>query len=124
MKTKLEFFKQDGRWYADVPEHTLDENEMILGSDEFLEKISRGNERIAMEFSTDSADSYLVKLSMSSHDEDGAEYLMSGPFIDAIEEGGVTLPLTIWICNVTHTVLGEHPDVIYITRFFDTYIGV
>ena len=25
-------------------------------------------------------------------------------------------PLTVWLCNVTHTVFGEHPEVIYITR--------
>ena len=29
MKT-IRFFKQDSRWYADIPNHTLEENEMVL----------------------------------------------------------------------------------------------
>ena len=31
MEAKLRFFKQDKKWYADVPNHTLDENEMVMG---------------------------------------------------------------------------------------------
>ena len=36
MTTTLRFFKLDNRWYADVPNHTLAENEMVAGSDDFL----------------------------------------------------------------------------------------
>ena len=28
----LKFFKYNNRWYADVPNHTLDENEMVAGA--------------------------------------------------------------------------------------------
>ena len=32
-----------------------------------------------------------------------------------LEENGVDLGVSVlWICNVTHDVLGEHPEVIYI----------
>ena len=40
MEKYLEFFKLNGSWYADIPENTLEENEMLLGSDEFLEKVN------------------------------------------------------------------------------------
>ena len=36
----LRFYKNNDRWYADVPDHTEEENEMVLGADTFLEKIS------------------------------------------------------------------------------------
>jgi hypothetical protein len=31
----------NSRWYADVPNHTLDENEMVCGADSLLEEISQ-----------------------------------------------------------------------------------
>ena len=37
---KQRFFKLDSRWYADVPGHTLAENEMVCGADSLLEEIS------------------------------------------------------------------------------------
>ena len=35
MKT-LRFFKENDKWYADVPDHTLEDNEMVFGSDILL----------------------------------------------------------------------------------------
>ena len=116
MEKYLEFFKQNGSWYADIPENTLDENEMLLGSDEFLEKVIGGHSRVAMNLSTEENGPYLVKMVISMHDDMGGEYLLSGPLIDEIEETGTSLPMTAWICNATHTVFGEHPDVIYINE--------
>ena len=40
MKTTIKFFKQDGCWYADVAGHTLEDNQMVAGSDTFLESIN------------------------------------------------------------------------------------
>ena len=37
---KQRFFKLNSHWYADVPGHTLDENEMACGADSLLEEIS------------------------------------------------------------------------------------
>ena len=43
MEKTIRFFKiNDGvnaGWYADVPGHTLEENQMVSGSDTFLEKV-------------------------------------------------------------------------------------
>lgn len=115
MKKIIQFFKQDCKWYADVPEHSLMDNEMVLGSDEFLEKVSDGYDKINLGLSTEEPETYLVKMTMVSHDDDGAEYLISGELIDNMEYVGYNIPMTVWICNVTHTVFGEHPEKIYIT---------
>ena len=48
----------------------------------------------------------------------GGEYSMSGKLIDKFEKEGNHLPLTVWIRNATHTIFGEHPDVIYIKNIY------
>jgi len=119
MEKYLEFFKLNGIWYADIPENTLDENEMLLGADEFLEKVVGDCKRVAMDLATVEPDEYLVKMTISSHDDMGGEYILSGKLIDKIEiNEGISLPMTAWICNATHTVFGEHPDVIYIKNIY------
>ena len=40
MKSKLRFYKEKEKWYADVPGVSKEDNEMVFGSDIFLEKIS------------------------------------------------------------------------------------
>ena len=122
MKTKVRFYKnEDNNWYADVPGHTLEENEMVMGSDAVLEMISNGNKAIGsdaafdmisngkdeviLEVSDEPIVDYLAHFHMTEHDEDGASYESCGN-ADILGE--------IWICNVTHDVLGEHPEDIYI----------
>ena len=106
MIKEIRFFKQDGIWYADVPEHTLEENEMVAGSDRFLDDISCNSNEVIMRISTEEPESdYVAHLKMIEHDSVGASYKV----ISALE-----VPEKVWICNVTHTVLGEHPENIYI----------
>ena len=118
MEKYLEFFKLNGIWYADIPENTLDENEMLLGADEFLEKVVGDCKRVAMDLATEEPEDYLVKMVISSHDDMGGEYIISGKLVDKFEDDGTSLPMTAWICNATHTVFGEHPDVIYIKNIY------
>ena len=40
MEKTLRFFKQDNKWYADIPYHTLEENEMVMGADIALEYLA------------------------------------------------------------------------------------
>ena len=114
MKTTIRFFKQDGRWYADVAGHTLAENQMVSGADTFLETIDSllwNNGRVLMTVSDDNADrTFLAKLTMRSHNQWGATYMLSGPVAEQHNAVGFEL----WICNVTHDVLGEHPRSIFI----------
>lgn len=107
---KLRFFKLNGHWYADVPNHTLEENEMVAGADKFLEYISKGKSKVTLELSdiprTSSCNAYAT-LFMLKHDYSGATYFVSSRDNNINGE-------TLWICNVTHDVLGEHPAYIFI----------
>ena len=42
MESKLSFYKEQERWYADIPEVSKEDNEMVLGADIFLDKVSLG----------------------------------------------------------------------------------
>lgn len=126
MKTNLKFFKQDGRWYADVPEHSLEDNEMVLGADEMCELLSNGKDSVEVEMETglvlslNEPRQYLLRLARLEHDDDGATYSLGGFLFNEIMDKALNkdskFPLTVWLCNVTHTVFGEHPEVIFITK--------
>ena len=66
MTTTLRFFKLDNRWYADVPNHTLAENEMVAGSDDFL-RLSQG-ESLRGLFRISQTDSNAQALAEAHHD--------------------------------------------------------
>ena len=104
MNKTIEFFKQNNHWYADVPNHTLEENEMVEGADTLLECLADGYPRIALTISTEPDEETQIHLKMIEHNSCGATYILnSNP--DA----------TIWLCNVTHDVINEHPENIYIS---------
>ena len=118
MLKTIRFFKiaegPQAGWYADVPNHTLEENQMVYGSDLFLEavdKLNRGRNEVSITVS-DSNDSgeFIAKLIMKAHNQHGATYILTGPLAERYGAVGFQL----WICNVTHDVLGEHPKSIYI----------
>ena len=76
MKT-LRFFRQDNKWYADVPNHTLEENEMVFGSDVMLEILASGRESVTLKLSDNFEDDYekpIMALHCKEHDNDGAFY--------------------------------------------------
>ena len=102
---RLKFFKQDNRWYADVPNHTLEENEMVGGADDFLNACDRGTGKVTIEMTDYPTNRDICRLKMLHHNQWGATYSVNGISL------GVP---TVWICNVTHDVLGEHPKNIYI----------
>ena len=120
MTKTIRFFKiNDGPkagWYADVPNHTLAENEMVAGSDTFLEEVDQmtdndGEVHITCSDNNETG-SFLAKLLMKNHYQFGATYILTGPMAEKHDAVGYEL----WICNVTHDVLGEHPKSIYIHR--------
>ena len=120
MNKTIRFFKIDeginNGWYADVPGHTLEENQMVSGSDTFLEEVDailggRGEVSITVSESMDiNSAPFMAKLIMRSHNQWGATYVLTGPIAEQYGASGFEL----WICNVTHDVLGEHPKAIYI----------
>ena len=103
---KQRFFKLNSRWYADVPGHTLEENEMVCGADCLLEEISNllNSPEVTLDLDVEPSDSPFATLTQIEHDDCGATYKV---------ESSLNTEL-VWICNVTHDVLGEHPVRIYI----------
>lgn len=120
MEKTIRFFKINegikAGWYADVPRHTLEENQMVSGSDTFLEEVDsilggRGEVTVTVADSLDeNTIPFMAMLNMRSHNQWGATYVISGPMARRYNAVGFEL----WICNVTHDVLGEHPKAIYI----------
>ena len=118
MLKTIRFFKiaegPQAGWYADVQNHTLEENQMVSGSDLFLEAVDKlhgGRNEVSITVS-DSNDSgeFIAKLIMKAHNQHGATYILTGP----LAERYCAVGFELWICNVTHDVLGEHPKSIYI----------
>lgn len=118
MLKTIRFFKiaegpQSG-WYADVPNHTLEENQMVYGSDLFLEVVdklngARNEVNITVSDNNEPGE-FIAKLIMKAHNQHGATYILTGPLAERYGAVGFQL----WICNVTHDVLGEHLKSIYI----------
>ena len=124
METKLRFFKRDKKWYADVPNHTLEENEMIMGSDTALDLMSDNKDEIVLTLSDEDDEHSILTMTMKEHDSEGAYYTLSGflynKFLDlfALDSSPLRSDITneIWICNVTHDVFGCHPKNIYLLK--------
>lgn len=115
MEVKIRFFKQDNKWYADIPNHTLEENEMVMGADVVLDVLSNGKEVVFIVV-TDEYPGWNTPLVFyrREHDEEGAFYDVDGVLLaNFLNILGITKP-EIWICNVTHDIFGEHPEKIYL----------
>jgi hypothetical protein len=119
MEKDIRFFKQDNKWYADIPNHTLEENEMVMGADIALDYIANGEDEVFITV-TDEYPGWNSPLSFHrrEHDNEGAFYDVDGllftEFLEATGHMFTGFKPEIWICNVTHDVFGEHPEDIYI----------
>lgn len=108
MKKKVRFYKEDDRWFADIPNHTKEENEMVMGSDTALDYLAQGKSEVTFELSDEQTYEYIVHFNRVEHDDYGAYYQACCNY-ELLEP--------IWICNVTHDVFGEHPEDIYLLKF-------
>lgn len=119
MQKKIRFFKQDNKWYADIPNHTLEDNEMVMGADIALDFVSNGKSEVFITVS-DEYPGWNTPLTfrLREHDDEGAYYDVDGHLLMRfLEETGEAFSGSkpeIWICNVTHDVFGEHPERIYL----------
>ena len=118
MVKTITFFKQNNKWYADIPNHTLEENEMVLGSDAIINKLASGSNKITLTISDSFLSNYLLCFKRIDHDNEGAWYEFSGPLYTTAMETLVnemgTTENKIWVCNVTHDVFEEHPELMYL----------
>ena len=117
----VRFCKQDNKWYADVPNHTLEENEMVMGADIALEYLSEGRNELYITFADENPGwNVPLELTRKDYDEFGAFYDVSGllfmDFMVTYGEVFVGVKPQVWICSVTLDVFGEYPEHIYITK--------
>lgn len=117
MKRKVSFYKEGDKWYADVPFIPKANNLMVASADTFLETISNGNDRLTLTVETNSRKirKPLFLLTRTSHDFWGAEYEIWSLGEPKWTASFPILP-KLWLCNVTHFVLGRHPKYISIFK--------
>ena len=108
-RKSLRFYRSGAKWFADVPQHTKAENQMVAGADTLLEEVSGGAGEVFVVLSSDipNPGEWKLHLHIVEHDKYGATYR-----VKAAGRDGTQLA---WLCNVMHTVFGgEHPTDIYI----------
>lgn len=104
---KLNFYKKDNRWFADIAGHTEEENEMVFGADLLLDIIAKGANTCSLDIGSQFISGCNIEASIYDHNDEGATYVVYDS--DIIDIG-----TTFWLCNITHTVFGEHPDKLFI----------
>ena len=67
--------------------------------------LSDNHNRLSLLVCTTDVPEYLLHLTMTEHDKYGATYCMSNDPED-----------TLWLCNVTHDILDEHPEHLFILK--------
>lgn len=111
----VKFYREDGIWYADVEGHTKEENEMVAGADKFLDSVCNGKNSVFMNVSDKIYPKCKYLFQRIDHDANGATYVVLSHHPDAPGLGGGFLDVQqkkFWLCNVVHTVFGEHPEYI------------
>ena len=109
VRKELRFYRSGTEWFADVPQHTKAENQMVAGADTLLEKVSGGAGEVFVVLSSDipNPGEWKLHLHLVEHDKYGATY--------KVKTAGQEGTQLAWLCNVMHTVFGgEHPTDIYI----------
>ena len=122
MNTRLRFYRHEGKWYADVPGRSMEDNEMVFGADSLLDIIAEERKEVFVNISDKCSFIKVpfidIILKRREHDDDGAWYKVerlrhhSNVNYDLYNK---LMLKGLWLCNVTHDVFGEHPENIYIT---------
>ncbi len=102
-------FKKKGRdWYSDIKNwpKAYEENQlMVCGADKLLEHLSGGHDYVKLNIRTsDPQDPAYICLDKIKEDEMGGTYNVCGY---------PEFTRTVWLCNVTKFVMGEHPQKIW-----------
>ena len=107
---RYRFYKEEGYWYADIPAHTKEENEMVDGADLLLDTLAGSLcDEITLTI-TNGIGLFRrgeIVLQRKSHDEIGADYeIIDGRYAKA----HALIGCRCWLCNVVHTLFHEHPE--------------
>ena len=122
----LSFIKEDGIWYADLPEFLdlelgVKANLMMVdGADTFLDLLSNNGKSVTLKLSREAFTGYngqLKKirsgLNINLLEEIGHAPVEYGAYYDVIEHNRKPFQHRLWLCPVTEYVFGEYPDKIY-----------
>jgi hypothetical protein len=111
---KVKFYKTaEGKWYIYLPEYldaggSIEELEMILGADVFLDEFNDGTNTVWLNIGTERFNETCEKLYRSQTEISGGwVYLYpKSPYVGDI--------VSLWLCGVTAFVFnGEFPLIIY-----------
>ena len=53
VRKELRFYRSGTEWFADVPQHTKAENQMVAGADTLLDEVSGGADEVKVVLSSD-----------------------------------------------------------------------
>jgi len=111
----VRFYKEDNRWYADIPDYIdgggkKEDLEMISGADDWLDFLVNGGNEIKLKISYNQVlTGKLLRMDIDSY---GATYMLN----EYLEE---TYNELLWLCNVTKWVFGKFPKTLYFSIYND-----
>lgn len=107
MVKNFKFYKEDNRWYINLPEWegSKAELEMVMGADTMLSYMSEDQDNIMIHFDT--------KPYKGSDVLQLKDILPEGAFYTLERYRGIELNLDMWLCDVTKFVFGDFPENIY-----------
>lgn len=108
---EFRFYKESThQWYVDLPEWEGPKEalEMVFGADSMLEYMAEGSGEVRVIVSTQEVDNayHLRFIGETPEMGEGAQYHLD-------EYLGLTIDLSVWLCDVTKFVFGEFPKDIW-----------
>ena len=112
-KFKMRFYKQENKWYVDLPNWTGDQDalQMVAGADTMLDIYSNNGDEVLLSISKTPIENYdkLEFVSMADDMGEGAYYVMK-------KHGEEVINLEMWLCAVTLFVFDEYPKELFIKK--------
>lgn len=104
----LIFYKED-TWYADVPGVSKEECEMVQGAEVMLDVIAQGEARVLLKLTADVPENEATLIKVDETEDGGANYIFKKWI-------GISYDYPIWLCRVTQSVFGDHPNTFKIQK--------
>nr|DAN43665.1 MAG TPA: hypothetical protein [Caudoviricetes sp.] len=97
---ELRFYKEEGKWYIDIPwDGDKSDLEMVMGADDLLDELNYSREEVVKIQTLDMSTATTIDLELVESDEMGATY--------ALRTSNNSIYVNyIWLCNVTKHVFG------------------
>jgi hypothetical protein len=125
-KQTLSFIKEEGIWYADLPEFlemglgSKGNLMMVDGADTFLDLLSNNGNQISLNLSSKKFNGHSGRLKKIKRglnkellEEIGHAPVDYGAYYQAVEYNHQPFQHQLWLCPVTEYVFGEYPKEIF-----------